>query len=224
MEAPKVRKSRSNFTDPTDGGHVWFYRDCSIAPVLNKKRRLNAVLDVLDSIDMSGNSLTKCLELGSDGIERSPMVWWVLWSLKTSFSDTETVTSISFKVYITDLFVRFGEFLHQVVVGRRAAAVRSRRNWIREELSSRLHTCLRRDHVPPSIFLSCDLAITAGGSGIKTIPCETDRQFQDAWLSFFVGDRGAVDVDEFVNEVASKVKCGEIRRLRAAWRLTCSNM
>ena len=28
--SPKVCKSRSNFTDPTDGRNVWFCRNCSV--------------------------------------------------------------------------------------------------------------------------------------------------------------------------------------------------
>ena len=43
----KIRKSRSNFSDPTEGSNV----KLSIAPIPNKKRRLKAVLDMLDGID-----------------------------------------------------------------------------------------------------------------------------------------------------------------------------
>ena len=62
---PKVRKSPSNFTDPTDRRNVWLFRDCSISSILNQKRRLKAVLDFLDGIEKFGISLTTFLELGA---------------------------------------------------------------------------------------------------------------------------------------------------------------
>ena len=59
LGGPKVRESRFGFSDPTDGGDVWPCRDCSIAPILNHKRRLKSVLDVLDGIDGDGISLSR---------------------------------------------------------------------------------------------------------------------------------------------------------------------
>ena len=173
LGGPKVRKSRSNFTDPIDGGNVRLYRDCYSALVLNEKRRLKAVLDMLD---IFVGMVFHLLSAWSKEINFSPMVWWVLWYLATLSSDPVGHLGL-FKVHITDIVAGLGEFLHQVVVGsrdaaRRDAAIRGWRHWIREEPCSRPYKWLRPDLVPPSTFLSCDPAITAGGSGIWTIPCD----------------------------------------------------
>ena len=50
----KVHKSLSNYSDPTDGGNDCLSRDCSIAPILNQRRRLKAVLGVFDGITRDG--------------------------------------------------------------------------------------------------------------------------------------------------------------------------
>ena len=89
----EVRKSRSKFTDPTDGGNVCYNRDCSIAHILNKKRRLKAVFDVLDVIAQEWYLSLSVWSLEPNGIVSSPTVRLVPWSLKTLFSDPETVTS-----------------------------------------------------------------------------------------------------------------------------------
>ena len=43
----KVRKVRGNASDVVDGAGVFLYRDSSIAPLLDMRRRLKAVMDVL---------------------------------------------------------------------------------------------------------------------------------------------------------------------------------
>ena len=65
MGGSKVHKSRSNFSGPTDGSNVGLYRDYSTARILNQRRRLTAMLDMLDGIDRDGISLSGCLEHGA---------------------------------------------------------------------------------------------------------------------------------------------------------------
>ena len=53
----KVRKARGNAAD------VFVYRDSSIAPILDMRRRLEAVMDVLDAMIRYGISLSRSVEL-----------------------------------------------------------------------------------------------------------------------------------------------------------------
>ena len=63
LSGPKVRKARGNAADAHEAGDVFMYRDSSIAPLLDLRRRLKAVIDVLDSMIRSGVSLARSLEL-----------------------------------------------------------------------------------------------------------------------------------------------------------------
>ena len=94
LGGPKVRKSCSNFTDPTDGRNVRFFRDCSVSPILNQRRRKKAVLDVHDCIGKRMVFLLPGLwSLGLTGTKSSPKVWFVSSSLMILFSGTEMGTS-----------------------------------------------------------------------------------------------------------------------------------
>ena len=59
----KVRKVRSNAADALDAGDVFMCRDLSIAPVLDVRRRVKAVMDVLDSMIRSGVTLARSIKL-----------------------------------------------------------------------------------------------------------------------------------------------------------------
>ena len=63
LGGPKVRKARCNVADSHDAGGVFMCRDSSIAPVLDLRRWLKAVLDVLDSMVRNGVSLARSVEL-----------------------------------------------------------------------------------------------------------------------------------------------------------------
>ena len=62
-----VRKVRSNAAGPLDERDVHMYRDSSIAPLLDLRRRLKIVLGVLSGMIRGGFSLTRSLELTT---------WW----------------------------------------------------------------------------------------------------------------------------------------------------
>ena len=49
----KVRKARGNAADAHDAADVFLYRDSSIAPLLDMRRRFKAVMDVLDGASLS---------------------------------------------------------------------------------------------------------------------------------------------------------------------------
>ena len=54
----KVRKARGNVADALDAADVFLYRDSSIAPLLDMRRRFKAVMDVLDAMIRHGVSLS----------------------------------------------------------------------------------------------------------------------------------------------------------------------
>ena len=58
-----VRKARGNVANVHDAADVFLYREASIAPLLDMRRRFKAVMDVLDAMIRSGISLSRSLEL-----------------------------------------------------------------------------------------------------------------------------------------------------------------
>ena len=58
-----MRKARGNIADVHDAADVFLYRDASIAPLLEMRRRFKAVMDVLDAMIRSGISLSRSVEL-----------------------------------------------------------------------------------------------------------------------------------------------------------------
>ena len=59
----KVRKVRCNAVDVHDAADVFLYRDSSISPLLDMRRRFKAVIDVLDAMIRHGISLARSVEL-----------------------------------------------------------------------------------------------------------------------------------------------------------------
>ena len=59
----KVRKARCNVVDVHDAADVFLYRDSSISPSLDMRRRFKAVMDVLDAMIRYGFSLARSVEL-----------------------------------------------------------------------------------------------------------------------------------------------------------------
>ena len=59
----KVRKARGNAADAHDAAGVFLYRDSSLAPLLDMRRRFKAVMTVLDAMIRSGVSLSRSVEL-----------------------------------------------------------------------------------------------------------------------------------------------------------------
>ena len=58
-----VRKARGNVADVRDATDVFLYRDASLAPLLDMRRRFKAVMDVVDAMIRSGISLSQSVEL-----------------------------------------------------------------------------------------------------------------------------------------------------------------
>ena len=54
----KVRKVRGNAADAQEAANIFLYRDSSIAPLLDMRRRFKAVKNILDAMIRSGTSLS----------------------------------------------------------------------------------------------------------------------------------------------------------------------
>ena len=63
MGGPNVSRTRAWCSDPGDGPLVDLYRDHSVAPLVDLRRRLRAVLDIIAAIGRSGFTVSRSLEL-----------------------------------------------------------------------------------------------------------------------------------------------------------------
>ena len=56
LGGPRVRRARKNFTDSQEGSEVSLYHDVSTAPLLDLRRRLKLVVDLLSAMIRGGVS------------------------------------------------------------------------------------------------------------------------------------------------------------------------
>ena len=63
LGGPKVWRARRNFADSQEGSDVSLYHDVSTAPLLDLRRRLTLVVDLLSSMIRGGVSLARSVEL-----------------------------------------------------------------------------------------------------------------------------------------------------------------
>ena len=61
----KIRKARGYAADAHDAADVFLYRDSSIAPLLDLRRRLKAVMELVDAMIRYGVSLSRSVELSA---------------------------------------------------------------------------------------------------------------------------------------------------------------
>ena len=114
----EVRKVRSNVVDVHDAADVFLYRDSSIAPFLDMRRRFKAVMDVQDAMIRGGISLARSVELTAqlDKIVAVGPVYPV------TLDDLHGVRGLglgdSHRV-VSGIHRRLGDFIHSVVVHRR---------------------------------------------------------------------------------------------------------
>ena len=132
--------------------------------MLDLRRRFKAVGDVLNGLIRDGATLARSLELTVlwDGILRIGSVF------PLTFHDLDVAGSGGLGVWlqvVQDVHRRLSAFIHGVVVYRREEAIRSWRNWLREDPLVHPKRWLRPDLVPPAPFLQCDPLVTPGGSG-----------------------------------------------------------
>ena len=198
----KVRKARGFAADAHDAADVFLYRDSSIAPLLDLRRRLKAVMELVDAMIRYGVSLSRSIELSAQ--------WDKVLSIGPLFpvtlDDFQALRSTGlgdFHHGVCCIHRRLCDFIHSIVVHRRDEAIRGWRNWIREDPLVHPYKWLRPDLVvPPSPFLQCEPNLSSGGSGVLSDPDKIDEEFRKAWLPYFCrsGQREA-SLEEFDEEV-----------------------
>ena len=173
-----------NAADAHDAADVLFYRESSIASLLDMRRRFKAVMDVLDAMIRYGISLSRSVELTAqwDRILATGPLYPV------TPGDLNVVWSVGvgeFYRAVSDAHRRLRDFIHAIVVHRRDEAIRGWRNWIREDPIVHPYRWLRPDVVPPAPFLQCEPHLSPGGSGVLSDPARIDEEFRKAWLPYF---------------------------------------
>ena len=183
----QVRKARANVADALGAADVFLYRDSSIAPLLDMRRRFKTVMDVLDAMIRYGVlsfpvGRTHC-SVGRI-LAAGPLC-------PVALDDLSAVPGLG-----------ISDFILPVVVHRRDEAIRGWRNWIREDPMVHPYRWLRPDLVPPAPFLQCKPRLTPDGSGVLSDLARIGEEFRKVWLPYFCrsGQR-ETSLDEFNEEV-----------------------
>ena len=132
LGGPKVRKARARCADPGDGAQVDLYRDASAAPLVDLRRRLRAVLDVLVAIRRSGFSVSRGLELTRqwDAI----LVSGPMGTVTAEALDRASSSGLSdMEVLVAALHLDLDKFLQAVVRNRKVRAVQGWKAWLLED-------------------------------------------------------------------------------------------
>ena len=172
LGGPRVRRARADVADALDAADVFLYCDSSVAPLLDMRRRLKVVMDVLGAIIRHGVSLSWSVELTAQWdqvLALGPMYPVTLDDLSL-----DRALDIGAFFHAASVHRRLSDIIHQVVVHRRDEAIRGWRNWIREDPLVHPYRWLRPDLVPPAPFLQCEPCLTPGGSGVLSDPNQID--------------------------------------------------
>ena len=196
----EVRKARGYAADAHDAADVFLYRDSSIAPLLDMRCRLKAVMELHGAMIRCGVSLSRSLELSAQ--------WDRILIIGPLFPGTLNDLQVVRGVGLGDchgvcgIHRRLSDFIHAIVVHTRDEAIRGWRNWIREDPLVHPYKWLRPDLVPPPTFLQCEPHLSPCGSGVLSDPSRIDEEFRKAWLHYFCrsGQREA-RLEEFDDEV-----------------------
>ena len=157
-------KMRSNVADAHEAGGVFMYRDSSIAPFLDLRRRFKAVMDVLDSMIRNAVSLARSVKL------------IVQWDKILAAGPLHPVTLDDFHAVpgtglgefhhiVGSVHRMLCDFTQRVVVHRGNEAIRGWRNWLREDPLVHTYKWLRPDTVLLAPFLQCKPHLTPGFFG-----------------------------------------------------------
>ena len=185
LGGPRVRRARADIADVFDAADIFFFRDFSLAPLLDMRRGFKAVVDLLDAMIRYGVSLSRSVELTTQ--------WDQILALGPLHPVTLDDLSIgrhlgigAFLDAAAGIHRRLCDFIHQVVVHRRDEAVREWRNWIREDplvsslsLASDLIWC----HLLPFFRVSPISLLMV--QVFCPDPSQIDEEFRKAWLPYF---------------------------------------
>ena len=114
----QLRKARGNATAALDAADFFLYRDSSIAPLLDMRRRFKAVTDVLDAMIRYGGSLSRSVELTAqwDDILALGPLYLLLWMI---FMLLRVLVLVGdFHRVVSSVHRRLSDFIHEVVVHR----------------------------------------------------------------------------------------------------------
>ena len=200
LGGPLVRSVKRSAVGDGEFDDVSLYRDSSAAPVLDLRRNLKAILDLLDSVIRFGASLARDVQLLHlwDSVVRLGSLGSVRVEEYFAARDCGVVES---RNLVAELYGRVSAFVKGLVAHRRSAGITAWRNWLREDPLVHPYKWLRADLVPPSPFLQCHRGLTPGGSGVLADPARIDEEFRKAWLPYFCrsGQR-ETSLDEFNSE------------------------
>ena len=149
-----MRRIRARCSDLGDGALVDLYQDHSVAPLVDLRRRLRAVLDVITAIGRSGFTVSMGLELSlqfgsivAGGPQGNITADALARVAGLDLADMEaSVMSICIKAWIGFCRVLF------VIGGDKA--VPGWKAWIWEDPSAHPYRWLRPDLVPPPLFFA----------------------------------------------------------------------
>ena len=185
LGGPIVRSVRRSSACDGDVDDVSLYRDSSAAPVLDLRRNLRAILDLLDSIIKWGASLARDVQLLHlwDSVVRLGS----LGSVHVHEYEAARVCGVcESRRIVAELHGRVSTFVKGLVAYRRNVGITAWRNWLREDPLVHPYGWLRADLVPPSPFLQCSRALTPGGSGVLADPARIDEEFRKALASLLL--------------------------------------
>ena len=135
------------------------FRNSSIAPLLDLRRWLKAVMDVLDGMIRKGVSLSWSLEL--------TVQWECILMIGPALQSVVGSDIGEFRGVVKEgLLCRVSDFIHRVVVHRRDEAVLCWRSSSREEPLVHPYQWSRPGMMPPAPFLQCKPHLTPGVSGV----------------------------------------------------------
>ena len=202
LGGPKVRRVRARCSDPGDGASVDLYRVHSVAPLVDLRRRLRAVLDIKAAIGRSGFTISRGLELTRQ------------WGSKVAVGPQGNITAgalarvaglglVDMEASVVDLHQTLDSFLQSVARSRRDKALLGWKAWILEDPSTHPYRWLRPDLVPPSLFCSVILGILLVGLVLLLILLSLMLNFgRLGCLNFSRSSRGSADLDDFSRELA----------------------
>ena len=176
--------------DALDAADVFLYRDSSVAPMLDMRRRFKAFVDVLGAMIRSGISLSRSVELAVQWDRILALGPIGVWTLVHSFMPLLMFIAVLAILFILLLFIVVMRRLGGGGVGFQEDPLMHPYRWHRLDL------------VPPALFLQCKPHLTPGGSGVLSDPARIDEEFRKAWLPYFCrsGQREA-SLEEFDREV-----------------------
>ena len=132
LGGPMVCSVRRSAVGHGDVNDVSLYRDSSAAPVLDLRRNLKAILDLLDSTIRLGASLARDVQLMH--LWNSVVRLGSIGSVRLEEYAAARICGIGeSRRLVAVLYGRVSSFVKKIVAYRRSAGITAWRNWVRED-------------------------------------------------------------------------------------------